>query len=41
MIDLLLENLGLVIDADGDGKRIRDAILQLAVRGRLVAQDGG
>ena len=41
MIDLLLENLGLVIDADGDGKRIRDAILQLAVRGRLVAQEAG
>ncbi len=41
MIDLLLDNLGLVIEADGDGKRIRGAILQLAVRGQLMAQEAG
>ena len=44
VLDVLADPLlrgGLVIDADGDGKRIRDAILQLAVRGRLVAQEAG
>ena len=41
MIDLFLDNLPLILDADGDGKRIRDVILQLAVRGRLVAQEEG
>jgi len=39
MIDLLLNNLNLVLEADGDAKRVRDAVLQLAVRGRLVAQN--
>ncbi len=39
MIDLFLDNIELVLGADGDAKRVREVILQLAVRGRLVGQD--
>ena len=39
MIDLFLNHLDLILEADGDAKRLQDAVLQLAVSGRLVTRE--